>query len=78
VFREREEVQVSLSIESADEVEEIEYFIDETRITTRRTDNSYIFTPKDKGILPGEHTLMVVVHTKNGARGGTSVNFTVR
>jgi membrane carboxypeptidase/penicillin-binding protein PbpC len=79
VFDERDTIKVNLSITTEEEIDRIEFFVDAIEIGKIQGSNedSFEFTPREEDIKKGSHTLLVVVYTDSGTRGGSSVEFEV-
>lgn len=78
VFDEKDTVKVDVTITSEEDIDRIEYFVDAVALGKTKGDKgSFKFVPSESDIKKGKHTLLVVVYTKSGARGGSSVEFEV-
>jgi len=73
-----EEVSVRLSVDTENEVERVEYYIDGTPLGVYKIEDTFSFMPGERGYEDGRHALQVVVYTETGERGAASVDFIVR
>ncbi len=74
-----EPFEVRLSIDSAQPISRIDYYVDSTLVgSVSNGSTSYSFKPSDHDITRGDHTLMVIAYDTGGGSGGSSASFTVR
>ncbi len=77
-FRMDEVVDVRIRTERDLLVRSIRYYINGVMVhTTTSETESYSFMPGEMALDPGRHTLMVIVYSEDGRRGGTSIDITV-
>jgi len=74
------ETRVRTSVDDEDAtIERVLYYMDGVLTATYTDpDRRYEFMPGELALEPGEHSLTVVAHSTDGARGGATVDFIVR
>ncbi len=78
-FNKKDIIEVKLDIQTEDEILKTEYYIDGVRVKTKENKNeTFIFMPGEQNLKSGKHTLIVIVYTNKGSRGGSSVDFRIR
>lgn len=78
-FNDDDEIEVSFSVSTKDDVSLVEYYVNGVRIGSEKTESiDFSFTPNEHDLEKGTHTLLVLVYTDAGGRGGASVDFRVR
>jgi membrane peptidoglycan carboxypeptidase len=72
-------IRVSFDVSDEENIFRTEYYIDGIPVKNKNgTNGKFSFKPTDYDLKEGEHTLLILVYTKNNTRGGSSVDFRVR
>ncbi len=78
-YNKDEIINVSFSVDDKKDILRIEYYLDGILVDKKTNiKDKFSFMPGERGMDKGEHTLLILVYTKKGVRGGSSVDFRIR
>jgi 1A family penicillin-binding protein len=79
-FNKNEKITVRFKVESVDEIDRVEYFVDNIAFGVISPGDSYRFSfvPKEHDLESGTHKILIVAHTKEATHSGASVEFRIR